>query len=194
MKTWRSHREQHSTQRIVTLINTALTALSCSIDTADGPSDHGILDRPKGDGNESIPKLSVMEGHRGMRDRGLDQLLPMDDKGYIRRMIKMAFEPIGGLVIGPCVSSAFAPKKVSVFNRNLILIDMIPGMDGMTVLEILEEWPKSVDIPFFFNALKMQSHETEGLKTTDAVDAIVEWFASKTLPDRVRKAQAVEHG
>ena len=92
VKPWRSHREQQPTQRIVTLINTVLTALSCGIDTADGSGDHGFLNRPKGDGNESIPKLSVTEGYREMRDRGLDQLLPMDDNEYIRRMIKIAVE------------------------------------------------------------------------------------------------------
>ena len=54
---------QHPTQRTVTLINTALTALSCSTDTADAASDYGFLDRPKGDGNGSIAASFFKEGH-----------------------------------------------------------------------------------------------------------------------------------
>lgn len=131
VKTWRSHREQQPTQRIVTLINMALTALSRGIDTADESGDHGILDRPKGDGNRPIPTSSYTEGHGEMRDRRSDRLLHMDDNEDIRSVIKIAFEPIGGLVVGSCVSSASASPKVPVFNRYLMLIDVISSIDGI---------------------------------------------------------------
>ena len=54
---------QHPTQRTVTLINTALTALSCGTDTADAPDRHDLIERPKCDGNGPIATCSFMEGH-----------------------------------------------------------------------------------------------------------------------------------
>jgi hypothetical protein len=54
---------QHPTQRTVTLINTALTALSCSTYTTDAPDFHDLIDRPKCDGNGPIATCSFTEGH-----------------------------------------------------------------------------------------------------------------------------------
>ncbi len=102
-----------------------------------------------------------------MRDRHLDQLLHMDDKEDIPSVIKIAFEPVGGLVVGSCVSSASASEKVPVFNRNSMLVDVIPGIDGIAVLETLQEPSKTLDILFCFNTPKVQSHEIEGPKATD---------------------------
>ena len=49
-------------------------------------------------------------------------------------------------------------------------IGMIFGMNEFTVLEKPQERPKTLDIPFFFNTLKVQSQETEGLKTIEAAE------------------------
>ncbi len=54
---------QHPAKQIVTLINNALTALSCGTDTADAASYYGFLDRPKCDGNGPIATCSFTEGH-----------------------------------------------------------------------------------------------------------------------------------
>ena len=94
-----------------------------------------------------------------MRDRRLGQVLHMDDKEDIRRAIKIAFEPVRGLVVGLCVSSAFAPEKVPVFDPKLMLIDVISSMDGIVVIETPQERCKTLNIPLSLQCTKVQRHE-----------------------------------
>ncbi len=87
-----------------------------------------------------------------------------------------------------------ASRSGPVLNPNLLLIDVIFGMDCTAALETLQERPETLDIPFFFNKPKVQSHEIKVLETIGAVDAIVNRFVYGMLPDRVGMAQAGEHG
>ncbi len=128
-----------------------------------------------------------------MCDRHLDRLLHLDDEEDIRTAIKSTFEPIGGLVVDPRVSDVSAREELSAFSSDMMLIDVISGMDGPASLKTLQKRSEILDIPFFFNTPKVQSHEIGGLKTIGAVDAIVERFVSKTPPDRAPKARAGKH-
>ena len=128
-----------------------------------------------------------------MCDRHLDRLLHLNGEEDIRTAIKVTFEPIGDLVVSSCVSGASALEKVPVFNPNLKLIDVISGMDGPASLKTLQKRSETLDISFFFNTPKVQSHEIGGLMTIGAVDAIVEWFVAMTRSDRAPKARACKH-
>ncbi len=128
-----------------------------------------------------------------MCDRRLDRLLHLDEEEDIRTAIKSAFEPVGGLVVDPRVSGVSAREELPAFSSDMMLIDVISGMDGPASLKTLQERSESLDIPFFFNTPKVRSHEIGGLKTIGAVGAIVERFVSRTPHDYAPKARAGKH-
>ncbi len=128
-----------------------------------------------------------------MCDRQFDRSLHLNGEEDIRTAIKITIEPIGGLVVKSRESGVSAREELSAFSSDMMLIDVISGMDSPASLKSPQERPETLDIPLFFNTPKVQSHEIGGLKTIGAVDAIVERFVSRTPPDRAPKARAGKH-
>ncbi|MBT4768944.1 MAG: response regulator [Rhodospirillaceae bacterium] len=61
----------------------------------------------------------------------LSKILYVEDEPDIQAVARIALESVGGLTVEVCSSGDEALKKVSAFNPDLVLLDvMMPWMDG----------------------------------------------------------------
>jgi CheY-like chemotaxis protein len=74
---------------------------------------------------------------------------------------------------------------------DLILLDvMMPGMDGTTALQHLQQQESTTNIPVIFMTAKTQRHEIDRLLSLGARGVIVKPIDPITLPDEIRRLMA----
>jgi CheY-like chemotaxis protein len=101
----------------------------------------------------------------------LQRVLFVEDDPDILTVARMSLEAVGGFQVGP----------------DLILLDvMMPGMDGLEILESLRRLPEAAEIPVVFMTAKVQAREVARYRELGAVDVIAKPFDPMALPVTVR--------
>jgi len=78
----------------------------------------------------------------------LSKILYVEDEPDIQAVAKIALESVGGLITEVCSSGDEALEKVSAFNPELILLDvMMPNMDGPSTMKAIREIPEFSTTP-----------------------------------------------
>ena len=125
----------------------------------------------------------------------LVRVLYVEDDADIQTVASLALETLGGLTLEICSSGSEAVEKITAFDPQLILLDvMMPGMDGPTTLGELRKIPAFTDTPVIFMTAKVQPGEVAGYKALGAVDVIPKPFDPMTLAEQVNAIWAGRHG
>lgn len=81
----------------------------------------------------------------------LHKILCADDEPDMRALIQLALVNVGHFEVDLCASGRQLLENISIYNPDLILLDYImPGMDGMQVLESLQGREDCHGIPVVF--------------------------------------------
>lgn len=117
----------------------------------------------------------------------LNKIMYVEDQQDIQMVAKVALESVGGFEVLICGGGEEALEKVSDFNPDLILLDvMMPGMDGPTTKKELEKSPETQNTPVIFMTAKIQPTEVAEYKKMGAIDVIPKPFDPMTLADQIR--------
>lgn len=125
----------------------------------------------------------------------LTRILYVEDEPDIQTVARLALEMLGGYTLEICSSGNEALEKISRFQPQFILLDvMMPGMDGPTTLGKLRELPAFATTPVVFMTAKVQPSEVAGYKAIGAVDVIPKPFDPMTLSGQVQTIWERCHG
>jgi CheY-like chemotaxis protein len=118
----------------------------------------------------------------------MTRILYVDDEADIREVAQMALELDPDLEVRTCASGAEALQTVSVWQPDLILLDvMMPGMDGPTVFARLKEDSRTAGLVVVFITARTQSHEVNRYRALGARGVLAKPFDPITLADQVRE-------
>lgn len=118
----------------------------------------------------------------------LTRILYVEDEPDIQAVAQIALESVGGFTVKTCSSGEEALDNAVEFNPDLILLDvMMPGMDGPSTLEKLQNFPELKNTPAVFMTAKVQPQEVEQLLSCGAIDVIAKPFDPMTLADNIRE-------
>jgi len=121
----------------------------------------------------------------------LSKILYVEDEPDIQAVAKIALESVGGLITEVCSSGDEALSKVSAFQPDLVLLDvMMPNMDGPSTMKAIREIPEFSTTPVVFMTAKVQPQEVQALLALGALDVIAKPFDPMTLSDQVKKIWA----
>lgn len=117
----------------------------------------------------------------------LERILLIDDEPDIQLVVRIALENVGGFTVRVCPEGEAAVVSALEFRPHLILLDvMMPGMDGPSVLHLLQSTRALAGIPVVFMTAKIQTDEVDHLLRSGAVEVIAKPFDPMTLAARVR--------
>lgn len=118
----------------------------------------------------------------------LQRIMHVEDDPSIQQVAKIALEAIGGFTVHTCGSGQQALADYPAFTPQLILMDvMMPGMDGPTTLQQLQQKYDLSGIPTVFMTAKVQSNEVSSYKALGAADVVVKPFDPMTLSEQIRQ-------
>ena len=118
--------------------------------------------------------------------RKLTRITYIEDDPDIRAVTEMVLENLGGFTLNVCSGGLAALQSAPLFKPDLILLDvMMPGMDGIEVLNKFQNMPELAATPVIFMTAKAQRHEVEGYKQLGAADVISKPYDPMTLVDRI---------
>ncbi|OIQ77785.1 phosphate regulon transcriptional regulatory protein PhoB [mine drainage metagenome] len=116
----------------------------------------------------------------------LPRILHVEDDADIREIALIALETVGGLTVEQCASGKEAIMRVSTFQPDLFLLDvMMPSMTGEETLLALREMPQFSSTPVIFMTAKAQYSEVENLKRQGALDVITKPFDPMELANQI---------
>jgi len=118
----------------------------------------------------------------------LQHIMHVEDDPSIQQVAKIALEAVGGFTVHTCSSGQQALADYPAFTPQLILMDvMMPGMDGPTTLQQLQQKYDLSGIPTVFMTAKVQSNEVSSYKALGAADVVVKPFDPMTLSEQIRQ-------
>ncbi|GAA0546457.1 MULTISPECIES: response regulator [Rheinheimera] len=118
----------------------------------------------------------------------LQRIMHVEDDPSIQQVAKIALEAVGGFTVHTCSSGQQALDDYQAFTPQLILMDvMMPGMDGPTTLQQLQQKYDLSGIPTVFMTAKVQSNEVSSYKALGAADVVVKPFDPMTLSEQIRQ-------
>lgn len=118
----------------------------------------------------------------------LQRIMHVEDDPSIQQVAKIALEAVGGFTVHTCSSGQQALDDYPAFAPQLILMDvMMPGMDGPTTLQQLQQKYDLSGIPTVFMTAKVQSNEVSSYKALGAADVVVKPFDPMTLSEQIRQ-------
>ncbi|MBT4041845.1 MAG: response regulator [Rhodospirillales bacterium] len=125
----------------------------------------------------------------------LSKILHVEDEQDIQEIVKLALETIGGFSVETCSSGHEALEKVSLFQPDLFLLDvMMPGMDGPETLSALREEAGFADTPVIFMTAKVMEDEVIRFKEIGALDVISKPFDPMSLGEKIKAIWDASHG
>jgi CheY-like chemotaxis protein len=124
----------------------------------------------------------------------LQRILYVEDEPDIQAVAKIALEDVGGFTLMTCASGQEALEQAAEFNPDLFLLDvMMPRMDGPATLQALRAIRACAKIPAMFMTAKVQTHETEALRSLGAIDVIAKPFDPMRLAEVIRRSWQRHH-
>jgi DNA-binding response OmpR family regulator len=114
------------------------------------------------------------------------RILYVEDEPDIREVTRLALEFSGRFDLRICDSGDQALRESPAFKPDLILLDvMMPGMDGLTLMNRLRAESGTEMTPVVFMTAKVQSTEISRYLDLGAASVIPKPFDPRTLGDRV---------
>ncbi len=118
----------------------------------------------------------------------LNRILMVDDEEDLRVLAGLALGDIGGFILEICSSGQEALDKVTAFQPDLILLDVImPVMDGPATFTELKKLPEIASTPIFFLTAKTEDDEVAELLALGAEGVLAKPFDPMTLAETVRE-------
>ncbi|MDP5142313.1 response regulator [Rheinheimera baltica] len=118
----------------------------------------------------------------------LQRIMHVEDDPSIQQVAKIALEAVGGFTVHTCSCGQQALDDYTSVAPQLILLDvMMPGMDGPTTLQHLQQKYDLAKVPVVFMTAKVQSNEVASYKKLGGADVVVKPFDPMTLSDQIRQ-------
>lgn len=115
-------------------------------------------------------------------------MLLVDDDEDIRTLCELGLRRLAGWNVVLAGSGQEALAAVDHARPDVILLDvMMPGEDGLQVLERLRAREGLAKVPVIFLTAKVQTHEVERYRKLGAAGVIRKPFEVLKLPDEIRK-------
>lgn len=115
------------------------------------------------------------------------EILYVDDEADIREIAEMAIGLDPSLIVRTCGSGQEGFEQARQSPPDLMLLDvMMPGLDGPSVLSLLQEDPVTASVPVVFITARTQEQEIAHLKQLGARGVIAKPFDPMTLAEQVR--------
>jgi two-component system OmpR family response regulator len=122
----------------------------------------------------------------------LKRILHIDDDEYIRSIVKLALEVVGGFKLLQFADGSTAIKAIAKFSPDLLLLDvMMPGMSGNQVWKALRDDPSIEPIPVIFMTAKVfmtakaEEKFSERMVANGALSVITKPFDPLKLADEI---------
>ncbi len=117
------------------------------------------------------------------------RILFIDDELHVRQVVKACLESLGGWNVLLASSGQEGLVKAISEKPDAILLDvMMPGMDGLILLQQLKGNPVTVSIPVVFLTARHSLAEPHRLQALGVKGAITKPFNSLTLVPQIANA------
>ncbi len=117
------------------------------------------------------------------------RILIVDDDPDIREATQLCLEITGQWEV---LKAANGPDGIAIARQekpDAILLDMmLPGMDGLTILQRLRENPETRQIPIVILTAKAQSHEQQYFGQLKVASVITKPYDPLTISDQIATA------
>ena len=114
------------------------------------------------------------------------KILLIDDDANIRKLAQMSLERVGGWEVAVVAGGQEAFDLLRTCVPDLIILDvMMPGLDGVAVLERLKSNPQTALVPVILMTAKVQTQEIDEYKKLGAVGLIEKPFDPLDLPSKI---------
>jgi CheY-like chemotaxis protein len=114
------------------------------------------------------------------------KILLVDDDANIRKLAKMSLERVGGWDVQVVAGGQEALDSLCGLLPDLIILDvMMPGLDGLAVLERLKGNPSTAAVPVILMTAKVQSQQISDSKALGAVGLIEKPFDPLNLHEEI---------
>jgi CheY-like chemotaxis protein len=120
------------------------------------------------------------------------RLLLVDDEDAIREIAKLSLERVGEWAVTAVSSGGEAVSAVEASPAfDAVLLDvMMPGVDGPSTLELLQDGPLATSTPVVFLTAKARGANVEQLRSLGAAGVIAKPFDPMTLPGELDRILA----
>lgn len=120
--------------------------------------------------------------------KSLQKIMLVEDEQDIREIARLSLETLGSFTIYPCSSGQEALDTAPKIKPDLIILDMMmPGIDGLTTLQLLRKNPTLANIPVIFMTAKAQPHEIKRYIESGAIGAISKPFDPMHLSEEIKQ-------
>jgi CheY-like chemotaxis protein len=117
------------------------------------------------------------------------RILFIDDELHVRQVVKVCLETLGGWNVLLAASGSEGLLKAITEKPDAILLDvMMPGMDGLALLQKLQENPGTKSIPVVFLTARLSLTEPQRFQELGVKGAIAKPFNSLTLVPQIANA------
>jgi len=114
------------------------------------------------------------------------RILFIDDDLHVRQVVKACLEALGGWNVLLAASGSEGLVMAVSENPDAILLDvMMPGMDGLALLQQLKSNPVTQLIPVMFLTARLSFTEPQRLRELGVKGAIAKPFNSLTLVPQI---------
>ncbi|MBE9067018.1 response regulator [Leptolyngbya cf. ectocarpi LEGE 11479] len=116
-------------------------------------------------------------------------ILIIDDDADIREATQLCLEITGHWDVLKASNGQEGIAIAQTEHPDVILLDMMmPGMDGLTILERLQDNPQTQQIPIIILTAKAQSHEQEFFRQLKVLSVITKPYDPMTISDQIFSA------
>lgn len=116
----------------------------------------------------------------------LPKVLHVDDDHFIREIVRVSLEKVGGLVVEQCASGHEAVERAPEVQPDIFLLDvMMPDMSGEDTLRALREMPQFAATPVIFLTALAHPSEIRNLQQIGAAGVITKPFDPMKLAGQI---------
>lgn len=116
----------------------------------------------------------------------LRRIMHIEDDPSIQDVARVSLEIVGKFDVCTCSSGQEALARFADFQPQLVLLDvMMPGMDGPTTLQLLQQQFDLTAVTVIFMTAKVQANEIASYKALGAHDVVVKPFDAMTLASQI---------
>jgi CheY-like chemotaxis protein len=103
----------------------------------------------------------------------LKRIMYVDDDPDLQDIVRLSLETRGGFTVTCCDSGNQALEEIAAFKPDLVILDMVlPGMNGLQLLERMRKLRGTPSIPVIFLTSKISPHHMEEYKELGVIGVI----------------------
>lgn len=115
------------------------------------------------------------------------KILIVDDDADMRRLLTLALEKLGGLEVQTLPDGERIVEVVAGGSLDAVLLDvMMPGLDGLQCLALLQADPRTNKVPVIFLTARGDHDERISLSQLSGYGSLTKPFDPLTLADTLR--------